>query len=114
MNIKTRRWNIFGTLSVCMPVLGVLGFIVAAWILDGRMDSTSLLGVFMLPGEVFWIATVIGTAASILSLIRRESMKTLSWCGLIINLIFLPVQKKGRTSALIFNFQSLITEFRYE
>jgi hypothetical protein len=85
MNDKNCRWNIFATLSVCMPILGICGFITIVQIFGGRADGMSVLGFFRLPGEVFWIATIIGTATSMLALARHEPKKTRAWFGLIIN-----------------------------
>ena len=68
-----------------MPIIGAIGFFVTAHIFQGSADGMSLLGAYMLPAEVFWIATVIGTVVSVISLMRHEPVKVLAWCGLIIN-----------------------------
>jgi len=85
MNLKQKKPNLFNLLSAALPLLSLIGFIFTATVFPGRADGMSLLGVFMLPGEIFILATIGGTLAAILSLIRHEPLKWLSLVGLVTN-----------------------------
>lgn len=85
MNSKSKISNMLNFLSAFMPVIGVAGFIVSTMIFQGKADGMSMFGVFMLPGEIFWLSTIVGTVLAIFSLIRHESLKWLSIGALAIN-----------------------------
>jgi hypothetical protein len=85
MKLNKKRLNFYNFISAISPLLGIAGFIVTTMIYPGRADGMSIFGVFMLPGEIFCLATLFGTLAAIFSLIRHEPFKWLSLTGLATN-----------------------------
>jgi len=77
--------NVFNLASLVMPLVGVAGFVTTAQCFSGRADGMTLLGVFMLPGEVFWISVILGTLLAVVSLVRHEMSRFMSWLALILN-----------------------------